>query len=154
MHGVLVTALRTAGIVMRLEKEGKHGNWDPPIVTMTLNTKYENKINASRQRLSNAIFIGVKNSSPTCLFIRQGHKGHISRRVAHRVVAVAAQGGSRRVIKVPGKSIDKVPRPFLTCLVRREVEDIELVGSTPDDQTVELGRQHRRKRPRIWYQLV
>lgn len=49
---------------------------DSLIVTTTLKTTYENKINASRQRVSNEILSGVKNSSPTCLSGRSESHGN------------------------------------------------------------------------------
>lgn len=48
-----------------LGKDNNNNGDDVLMVTMTLKIKYENKMNASRQRLSNEILSGVKNSSPT-----------------------------------------------------------------------------------------
>lgn len=121
---------------------------------MTLKTKNENKINASRQRLSNEILSGVKNWSPTCLStIKITTDAYLTNRT-HRVLAVAAHGGSKRIIKVATKGSDKVSCPLLTSLVRGRVEGIEFVRSTLDGQTVEFRRQHRRKCPRIRHQFI
>lgn len=79
---------------------------------------------------------------------------HIPTNATYRVLAVTAQGRVEWIIKVAAKDADKVSCPVLTSLVRRGVEDIEFVGSTLDNQAVEFRREHRRKCPRIRYELV
>lgn len=75
-------------------------------------------------------------------------------KATHRVLAITTHGRGEWIVEVATKRINKVARPFLTGLVRWGAEDVEFVGSTPDNQAVEFRRQHRRKCPGVRCQLV
>ena len=87
---------------------------------------------------------------------KSGHTCKLFSQVAtQRVLTIAASGRGSRIVEVTTKGTDKVARPVLTRPVRRRVEHVKFVGSAPDNQVVELRRQHRRKCPlRVRYQLV
>lgn len=108
------------------------------MVTTTLKIKYENKINASRHRLSKEMLSGVKNSSPTCLSTSQITWDAYTTNTTHRVLAITAQRSSEWIVEVAAKRTDKVSCPLLTSLIRRGVENIEFVRSTLDGQAVEF----------------
>lgn len=74
--------------------------------------------------------------------------------VAHCKLAVATGDRITEIVDVTTKVVHEILTPRSTRLPGRWVEYSKLIAFAADDQTVELGRNHRGKRSCIWIELV